>query len=199
MNLNEMQNVWNSSRNLRPGAEQEQLAQRFVRQLIRRRRFQAIWLINTFVWLTLITLALVQTMGAGKFDFAREWAVLPMLIAPWIVSLHFLRRYLKPASPIPDGSMPVAESLRVALVSNQTERSHLKLVAALLIGLIPFVGLAVHQLHAVGKVSSTEQLCMAVFLGGALLAGILGVAVRYFGRLTPQAMSLSALSREMAG
>ncbi len=68
MNLNEMQNAWNSPRNNLPTAEQQRLAQQFTRQVIRRRRFQAIWLTNTFVWLTLITLVVVQTIAAGKFQ-----------------------------------------------------------------------------------------------------------------------------------
>jgi hypothetical protein len=197
MNLDEMNTVWNSSRNRPSDAEQQQRARRFTRQLIRRRRFQAIWLTNTFVWLTLVTLWLGQAMVAGKFSFAQEWAVLPLVIAPWLVALHFLRRYLKPVSPLPDGNTTMADSLRAALTSNQTERAHLKLVATLLAGLIPFVAVAVHQLHAVGKVSPREQACMALFFGGALAAGMLGVAVRYFGRLTPQARSLNALLSEM--
>ena len=198
MNLNEVQNAWNSPRNHPPGAEQQQLAQKFIRQMIRRRRFQAIWLTNTFVWLTLATLWLGQTIAAGKFNFTQEWAALPLLIAPWVLAVHFLRQHLKSASPVSDGATSVVDSLRVALASNQTERSHLKLVAALLAGVIPFVMLAVQQLHAAGKLSPREQTCMAVFFGGVLLVGMLGVAVRYFGRVTPQCKRLTTLLSEMA-
>ena len=48
MNLNEMQNAWNSPRNNLPTQERQRLAGQFIRQMIRRRRFRAIWLINTF-------------------------------------------------------------------------------------------------------------------------------------------------------
>src|SRR5690349_12294245 len=122
MNLDEMQNAWNSPHNHLLDAQQQQLAQRFVRQMIRRRRFQAIWLTNTFVWLILATAAFVKTLADGRIGLAQEWAVWPLLIAPWIVAMHFLRRYLKPTAPLPDGSMPVAEALRSALALNQTER-----------------------------------------------------------------------------
>jgi hypothetical protein len=44
------------------------MAKRFVRQMIRRRRFQAIWLTITFVWLTLATLVVFRTIAAGKLD-----------------------------------------------------------------------------------------------------------------------------------
>lgn len=196
MNLDEIQNAWNSPRNQLP-PEQQQLAQGFIHQMIRRRRFQAIWLTNTFVWLTLMTLGFGVAIEAGKFNFAQEWAVLPLLIAPWLVALHFLRRYRKSASPVSDGTMSVGDSLRAARAALHTERSHLKLVAALLAGMIPFVALAVQQLHAAGKVSSNQQVCMAVLFGGALLAGMVGVAVRYFWRVTPQARQLNAVLTEM--
>lgn len=55
MNMNEMQSAWNSPRNNLPTEEQQRLAHQLTRQMIRRRRFQAIWLINTFVFLTVTT------------------------------------------------------------------------------------------------------------------------------------------------
>jgi hypothetical protein len=197
MKLDEMQSAWNSPHNHPASEEQQQLAQQFVRQMIRRRRFQAIWLTNTFVWLTLATAALVKTLVVGKGNLTQEWAMLPLLALPWIVAVHFLRRHLKPTLPVPSGSMPVAEVLQAALASNRTERSHLKLVAALQVGLIPFVALAVQQLHAAGKLSPTQQTCMVILFGAVLLVGMLGVAVRYFGRLMPQGRHLNALLSEL--
>ena len=199
MNLDEIQNAWNSPRNNLPTAKQQQLAQQFTRQMIRRRRFQAIWLTNTFVWLTLITLAACQTVATGKFDFAQEWAVLPLLIAPWIAAIHFLRRYLKPVAPNARGEMSVADSFRAALASNRTEQSHLKLVGALLALMIPFIALAAQQLHAVGKVSSKNLAGMAIFFGVALALSGAGIAARYFGRVLPQQRKLNELLAEMTG
>src|SRR5688572_6603027 len=118
MNLNEMQNAWNSPRNNLPTAEQQQLAQQFTRQMIRRRRFQAIWLANTFVWLTLITLVAFRTIAAGNVNLEQEWALFPLLIVPWAFAFHFLRRYLKPAGPGVSGEVSVADSFRAALNSN---------------------------------------------------------------------------------
>jgi len=198
MNLNEMQNAWNSPRNNLPTAEQQQLAQQFTRQMIRRRRFQAIWLINTFVWLTLITLVAFRTIAAGKVNLEQEWALFPLLIVPWAFAIHFLRRFLKPKTPGASGEVSVADSFRAALSSNRTEQSHLKLVGVLFAIVIPFLALAVQQLHAVGKTSSREMTSMAIFFGAVLVISGAGIAARYFGRVLPQQRKLNGLLTEMA-
>ena len=66
MNLNEMQNAWNSPRNNLPTQERQRLAGQFIRQMIRRRRFRAIWLINTFGWLAIITWLAIRTVAIGE-------------------------------------------------------------------------------------------------------------------------------------
>lgn len=197
MNLNEMQNAWNSPRNNLPTAEQQRLAQQFTRQVIRRRRFQAIWLTNTFVWLTLITLVVVQTIAAGKFKPTQEWAVIPLLIVPWAFAIHFLRRFLKPAVPGASGEVPVTDSFRAALDSNRIERSHLKLVGVLFVIMTPILAVVAQQLHVAGKVSSKDLTSMAIFFGGIFLMSGAGLAARYFGRVLPQQRKLNALLAEM--
>ena len=199
MNLNEMQTAWNSPRNNLPTAASQHLAQQFTRQMIRRRRFQAIWLTNTFVWLTLITMAVIQTSAAGKFNPAQQWAVLPLVLVPWAFALHFLRRFLKPTAPVARGEISVADAFHAALDSNRTEQSHLKLVGVLLAVLIPFLALAMQQLQAAGKVSAKDLTNMAIFFGVALVAGGAGVAARYFGRVLPQQRKLTALLAEISG
>ena len=197
MNLNEMQSAWNSPRNNLPTAEQQRLAQQFTRQMIRRRRFQTIWLISTFVWLTAITVLAIWVIAAGKVKLDQEWGLFPVLIVPWLFAFHFLRRHLKPVAPVTRGELSIAESVRVALVSNRTQQTHSKLVAGLFAIMIPVLALTVQQLHAVGKVSSRELLSMAVFFGGVLLLSGAGIAARYFGRLLPQQRKLNALLVEM--
>jgi len=198
MNLDEMQNAWNSPHNHPVDAEQQQLAQRFVRQMNRRRRFQAIWLTNTFVWLTLTTLVAFRTIAAGKLNPELEWALFPLLILPWAFAIHFLRRHLKPVPPVARGEVSVAASFRAALNANRTEQSHLKLVGVLFAIMIPFLALAAQQLYAVGKMSSRELTCMLALFGGVLLVSGAGIAARYFGRVLPQAKRLNALVSEIA-
>jgi hypothetical protein len=198
MNLNEMQNVWNSPRNNLPTEAQQSVANQFARQMIRRRRFQSLWLINTFVWLTLITVLAVRMLAIGQTTPGQEWGLFPLLLVPWGFAIHFLRRYLKPVLPITRGETPIVDSLRAALASNQETRSHLKLVGVLYVIMIPLLALAMRQLHAVGKVSERELVSMAVFFGAVLLVGGIAIAARYFIRLQPQQKRLTALLAELS-
>ena len=197
MNLNEMQSVWNSPRNNLPTEAQQQLADQFSRHMMRRRRFQSIWLINTFAWLTIITVLAIWTVTVGQTTPTQEWGLFPLLLALWGFAIHFLRRYLKPAAPMTRGEVSIVDSLRAALASNHETRSHLKLVGVLYVIMIPLLALAMRQLHAVGKVSERELTSMAIFFGAALLLGAAGIAFRYYARLQPQQKRLDALLMEL--
>jgi hypothetical protein len=198
MNLNEMQKVWNSPRNNLPTEEQQRLADQFARQMIRRRRFQSLWLINTFVWLTVISVLAIRTVAVGQSTPSQEWGLFPLLIVPWGFAIHFLRRYLKPLAPITHGEFSVVDSLRAALALNRETRSHLKLVGVLYVIMIPLLALAMRQLHGAGKVSERELTSMALFFGAVLLLGGGGIAARYFAHLQPQQKRLDALLAELA-
>ncbi len=198
MNFDELQQAWNSPRNNLPTEAQQRLADQFARQTIRRRRFQTVWLINTFVWLTIITVLATRMVAVGQTTPAQEWGLFPLLLVPWAFAIHFLRRYLKPVAPMTRGEMPIVESLRVALASNQATRSQLKLVGVLYVIMIPLLALAMRQLYAVGKVSERELTSMAFFFGATLLLGGIGIAVRYFMRIQPQHKRLDALLTQLA-
>jgi hypothetical protein len=197
MNPDEMQSAWNSPRNNLPAEEQQQLARQFSRQMIRRRRFKMLWLTNTFVWLATITALAIRTVAVGKTGLMQEWALLPLLIAPWAFALYFMRRHLNRAFSPTQGELPVADSFRAALDSNRMEQSHLKQVARLFVIMIPLLALAMRQLHAAGKVSGRELISMALFFGAILLVSGGGIAARYFGRLQPQQKRLNALLAEL--
>ena len=197
MNLNEMQNAWNSPQNIPSLDQQRQLAGQFARQMIRRRRFQSIWLLTTFSWLTIITVFAVWTFAAGHAMPRMEWGLFPLLLLPWIAAVSFLRSYLKSAAAA-QGSLPVLDSFRAALQSNQAEQKNLKRAAGLLVLMVPLLALVMRQLHVTGKVSDRELASMALFFGAALLAGLVGVAAWYFGRLQPQRKRLETLLADLS-
>ena len=199
MNPDDIRKAWNSPREISSPAAREQLAGDFIRRIARRRRFRAIWLTNTIVWLTLAGAAFARTVASGRFDFVREWAAIPLLVLPWMAALVFLRQHLKSSGPSSDRAVPAADSMRIALAATETELAGLKRVALLLVGLAPIVALAVIQLEAVGKVSPREQAGMAVFFGAALAAGLAAVGLRCFRRILPQRNHLRAVLAEMAG
>lgn len=199
MNLNEMQSAWNSARNNLPAEEQRRLVDQFTRQMQRRRRFQAIWLAHTFVALTIITTIAAWSIAIGKTHLEEQWALLPLLTAPWLFAFHFLRRFLKPVSTTARGESPVADSLRAALESNRSERSRLKLVGMLFVITIPLLVVSIKQLHAVGKMSANEMTSMALFFGAVLLVSAAGITARYFGRLLPQQRRMNELLDQLTG
>jgi len=198
MNYDELQNTWNSPGNNLPNAQKRILAEKFARQMIRRRRFQRFWLINTFAWLTLITVIAVSNVMAGKTNPALEWGLFPLLIVPWGFAIHFLHRHLKSTPPIAGGELPMIDSLRAVRASNREAQSHLRIVGVLYVMVIPLLALSMQQLHAVGKVSARELTSMAVFFGAVLLLSGAGVAARYFGRLRPQQKQLDGLLAELS-
>jgi len=198
MNINEVQNIWNSPLNNLPVHQQEQLAGRFLRQMNRRRRFQCIWLINTFAWLTIITMLAVWTVAVGKTKLTHEWALLPLLIVPWGFAVYFLRSYLKSRDRSSLGEVSVVETLQAALVSNLNRQSRLKIVGAMHLIFIPVLFLAMRQLHGAGKVSGRELYSMALLFGGALSISALMMTGIFFGRLLPQQRRLKGLLAEAA-
>jgi hypothetical protein len=198
MNLNEIQNAWNSPRNNLLTEAQQRLADQFARQMIRRRRFQSIWLLQTFAGLTIITVLAIRMLAIGQTTPTQEWGLFPLLLVPWGFAIHFLRRYLKPVAPVTRGEMSIGDSLRAALASNRETRSHVKLVGVLYVIMIPLLALAMRQLQAAGKVSERELISMAIFFGAVLLVGSIGIAARYFLRLQPQQKRLNALLAELS-
>lgn len=197
MNSNEMQHVWNSPLNNLPPGEQKQMAEQFIRQMNRCRRFQRFWLIHTFTWLAIITVAAIWSVALGKTKLAHEWALLPLLIVPWAFAIYFLRSYLKMAAPKRQKELSVVESLRAALASNLNRQSRLKMVGGLYLILVPVLVLALRQLHTVGKVSERELVSMAVFFGGALGISALFMAALFVRSLLPQQKRLEGLLAEI--
>jgi hypothetical protein len=198
MNSNEMQNIWNSPLNNLSPRQQEQLAGQFIRQMNRRRRFQTFWLINTFAWLTIITVLAFRNVAIGNTKLAHEWGLLPLLIVPWVFAVYFLRSYLKSRTPASQTELPVVDSLRAALASNLSHQSRLKIVGGLYVIFIPALALAMRQLHAVGKVSSHELTSMVVAFGSVLLVSALAITAFFFGHLVPQQKRLEDLLAEAA-
>lgn len=196
MSFDEMQNAWNSPANNLPTEQQRQLAERFTRQMNRRRHFQNVWLANTFAALTLVTALAIRTLTLGKVQPAQEWGLFPLLIVPWAFAIYFLRQHLK-SSATKSGETSVLDAFRAALDSNRSSQSRLKRVGVLYLIVIPILAMTLRQLHQVGKVSERELISMAAFFGIALLVGVIGIALRYFAALRPQEKKLDALLQEM--
>jgi hypothetical protein len=197
MDLNEIQNVWKSRQNNFTTEEQRRLVDHFSRQMRRRRRFQTIWLVHTFVALTIITMVALRAIAVGKAHLEEQWTLMPLLVVPWFFAFHFLRSHLSLPKPTARGDVSVTVSLCAALESNRSEQSRLKRVALLFGIMIPLLALSMKQLHATGKVSSNELISMSVFFASVLLLSAAGIAARYFARLLPQQRRISEALAEL--
>lgn len=197
MNFDELQNDWNSPHNNLPIEQQLKLAEKFSRQMIRRRRFQGVTLINAFALLTIITVIACCNIAFGNTKATHEWGLFPLLMVPWGFAIYFQRGYFKSTPPVAGGELPVVDSLRAAQASNREVQSRLRIVGVLYIALIPVLVLTMQQLHAAGKVSARELTSMAFFFGVTLLICGVGIAARYFTRLLPQQRQLDALLADL--
>ncbi len=191
--------IWNSTHNRLPAAQQTLFVEKFTRRMVRRRRFQKIWLANTFLWLAAITMLAIRNVVVGRTNLAHEWSLLPLLLAPWAAAIFFVRLSLRSRTMKSEGNEPLVVSLREELKSNRIDATQLKWIGALYIVLIPLLVLSMCQLQQVGKMSAHDLTSMTIVFTGILLVCGSGVAWRYFRHLAPQRTHLEELLRHWNG
>jgi hypothetical protein len=198
MNLDELQNLWNSSVN-QPNADQSrQMVARFTITLRRRRRQELCWLAWTFFVLTLLTgFAAWLIFGTEKIKLSSEWAGLPLLLIPWVFAFVFLRRFLRRADTVPLPEASISESLTAAFAANESERTKMKALGLMYLIALPVLALCMWQLHSVGKISSRELSSMAAFLGVALALSAGSVLLKYRFSILPKRKKLKALLSQL--
>ncbi len=196
MNLNDLQKDWNSPRNSLTPARQRALADKFTRQMVRRRRLRAFWLTHSVVWLTLITGWVGVQLATGRTQLSQEWGFLPLLLVPWGFIVYLLRHYRQAQPTSVDEGVPLNEAVQAALRSNRNAQAQSKVIGALYVIMLPLLGVAMQHLHAAGKVTPRELGSMTLAFGVVLTfcAGFL--ALRYFTRLRPQERQLVDLASQ---
>ena len=198
MNLDEMQHLWNSSINGPTTNQRAEMITQFTNTLHRRRRQELAWLVWTFFVLTVLTgFAGWIVFGTDKVTLSAEWAVIPLLLIPWVFACLFLRKFLRQTLPAARGDVTISDSLRAAMAANESERSKLKALGVMYLIALPVLAFSIWQLHSVGKVSSRELISMVTFLGGALALSAGAVLAKYWFSLVPKARKLKALLSQL--
>jgi hypothetical protein len=154
MNLNEIHELWNSSRNELAGPGREKILKQFTDRLARMRQREAGWLIWTFFVLTVLTIFVGwQIFGTDKVHLASEWATVPLLLIPWAFAVIFLRRHVFGfrAEVRARADVSIAESVQRAMKMNKESRLKMKLVGLMYLIVVPVLGLGVSQLQEAGK------------------------------------------------
>ncbi|MBC8096208.1 MAG: hypothetical protein H7Y43_10375 [Akkermansiaceae bacterium] len=194
MNLDEVQNLWNSGINGPTAHQRAEMITRFTSTLRRRRRQEFAWLVWTFFVLTVLTgFAGWLVFGTDKVSLSAEWAVIPLLLIPWVFACLFLRKFLRQTLPAARGDVTISDSLTAAMAANESERFKLKALGMMYVIALPVLALSIGQLHSAGKVPSRELISMVTFLGGALALSAGAVAAKYWFSLVPKARMLKAL------
>jgi hypothetical protein len=194
MNLDELQTIWNSTMNGLRTEQSAEMITRFNATLRRRRRRELAWLAWTFFVLTVLTaLAGWIVFGTDKVMLSAEWAVIPLLLIPWIFACVFLRRFLRQTAGQTHGDRTILDSLKAAFSANRAERTKLKTVGVMYLVALPLLALSIRQLHLAGKVSGHELVSMVAFLGGALALSAGALLAKYWLSLVPQERKLKGL------
>lgn len=197
MSFDELQKDWHSPSNKLSSESERALVEIVSRQMTRRRRFEAFWIIHSFVWLTLISGLAGVLVATGKVDLAREWVLAPLLAIPWGFAIRMLLDFRRVGGQAGLADASMGDFLKTALASNQSAQTRVKLVGGLYGLMVPFLGIAIYQLHAAGKAARHEAMSMAVFFGGVFLIGGTLIALRFFKRLRPQQKELERLLESM--
>ncbi|PTY07914.1 hypothetical protein DB347_06715 [Opitutaceae bacterium EW11] len=198
MNIESLNELWNSSAN-RPAPDAGQrMASHFVSSLRRRRRFRAFWLAWTSFLLTGASiLAVTHLVRNGLEKMDAQWALFPLMALPWITLAYFWRAFLRHGAVSGASALPLRAALVAAQTANTAERHHLRLVGWLFAAMVPFTALAIWQLHAAGKTPGNQVWSMAVAFGVIFIMGALGLRARHRRQLLPEQLTIEARLREL--
>lgn len=198
MNIESLNELWNSSAN-RPAPDAgQQMASHFVSGLRRRRRFRAFWLAWTsFLLMGASILAATHLVRNGLDGVDGQWALFPLLALPWMALAYFWRAFLRHGAVSGESALPLRAALVAAQTANSAERHHLRLVGWLFAAMVPFTALAIWQLHAAGKAPGNQVWSMAVAFGLIFILGGLGLLARNRRQLLPERRTIEARLREL--
>ncbi|HYC70753.1 MAG TPA: hypothetical protein VEB66_06070 [Opitutaceae bacterium] len=194
MNEQDIHSAWNSGANRLDRAAALQLKDELVRRLRRQRWRELAWLAWTCLLLTVLSALLVPWLVFhGRFDPRTDWVLVPLLGLPWGFAIHFVRQFRRRRAAAARAALSIQDALRAAEAENRAAAATLRRVA-LLQGLFALLlPVAIHQLHAAGKVSGRELGQMAFLFGGILAGGAAFVGLKYFREVRPEGARLAGL------
>jgi hypothetical protein len=186
--------LWRSAANQPTVTEMENHRAVFASTLSRRlHRFTVAISIAGVVLAAMTGAMLLGMLRSGAPALAGEWALVALLVPPWIGFVLFVRRHRRLRDQHPDYSRSIAEALGGTLAETRFAQARLRTIA-LLHGLsLPLLGLAVHQLWAAGRATSGEAISLAAVLAGLLGGTGVALAYRYFGQLRRRERALQEL------
>jgi hypothetical protein len=201
MNFDDIQQTWRSPQNQPSAAQLETDKMKFIADLRRRRRGNALFLALIFALLAFMTgkivlHALWPDPALDRIDFTREWGVILMFALPWIAWIVMLRLDRRHRGLHANYDRSINRSVAALLDENRMERVRYKVVGVLLVVSVFVLPIIVFQLRAVGK-AGDEILLPAFVLWPLYVTGVLvWAAFHYRRKLLPRKHELEGLLQQ---
>jgi hypothetical protein len=195
MDFERLERAWNGPANTPSEAAGAYVVDEMMETL--RKRRQATTRLTGFIGVVLVfwtaLIAWKITVDPFPFDLAREWAIIPLYLLPWVGLFLIKRRQRRHLTAHPDPYASTAATLRALLDENLTARRRLVITSALMLACLAVVAVALSQLVAVGKMTPTNVLQGSIALGGLMAAIAVYKAWHYARVLKPESKRLERL------
>lgn len=193
MSYDDIQNLWQSPGNRPSPAEQERERARLVDTLRRQHRAFRRRLGLAVGWLAVSLVILAgQVLSGRPFSVAREWAVLPLMVLPWVAAVLFIRRQLRHQRAHAGFEDSVSRTVRALLDANHAAQQRARIMQILLALSAPIMAACIWQLQAVGKTRPQEAASLATVMA-VLIAGSFAGTWWHARRLRPEERRLAGL------
>ncbi len=196
MNFETLQAAWQSNANAPSGAASAALLHDAAATLKRRRAELNGLIAFAFVMLTVPLLLVGLDAATGQvdaIDLAREWALVPFVLIPFVVLALVARRQKLQESRHAVGDASLLAVFRALLDENAAARWRTFLIGGAIVLFVPLLAVMLGQMGETGKMSPQNIAQAGIVMGGALAVSLAVMAARYVWRLVPERRRLEAL------
>lgn len=195
MDFERLERAWNGPANTPDEAASAYVLGEMMDTLKKRR--QATTRFTGFIGMVLVFWAAVivwkMSVDPFPFDVSREWAIIPLILLPWIGLFLIKRRQRLHLTAHPDPYASAPATLRALLDENLTARRRLVITSGLMLAGIIIVAAALNQLVAVGKMTP-DNVMQGSIAFGVLMAAIAAYKAWHYTRvLKPEGERLQRL------
>ncbi len=198
MKFTEIERLWRSPHNRPTADEMEIHKMKFLTDLRRRRRGEALFLALIFVLMSFFTGKLAwhwyrPDPSLDPLNLNREWGVVPFFALPWVGWSWMVWRHLRHRREHRAAQASIHQTLNALLDENRAQRTRLRVVAVLLVLSAALLPLIVLQLQSVGK-AGRELVIPAYVIYPLYVVGTVGWAFVHDRRkLAPRQRELTEL------
>ncbi len=201
MNFADIEKTWRSAHNRPSAADLEKHHMNLIDELRRSRRAS-----RGLLWLTAVPLVLLTgrlllhalwpSRGLDRFDLAREWAVVPFFLLPWVGWFLLWRSQRKHEAAHADYAQSIQASITALLDQKRREGWRSQVIAALLLLSLPLVGGVVWQLRLAGKAGDEILIPAMVIYPTYVVLTVAWIAFDHLRKNLPRRKELEALLAE---